>query len=68
MLRQRLHVLGVGLPREQAGVDARIQSLDATIEHLGKTGVLRNFGDFNTACSKHLCGASGRKNSESERA
>ena len=36
------HVLGQITPEEQTAVDQRMQGFHATVEHLGKTGVLGN--------------------------
>ena len=49
VIGERPHVCGIRAVREQAGVDPRIQGLYAPVEYLGKAGVLRNLGNFDTA-------------------
>ncbi len=48
VISKRLHVRRIGPMREQACMNARIKRLHAPIEYLGKTGVLRYFGHFDT--------------------
>jgi hypothetical protein len=41
---QRRHVRGQVAPRQQAAVDARVQGLDAAVQHLGEAGDLGHLG------------------------
>ena len=45
---QRCHVLGHITPRQQTTMDARVQGLDAAVQHLREAGHLRHFGDGQT--------------------
>jgi hypothetical protein len=46
---ERVHVLGVVSSREQTPVDDGMQRLDATAQHLGKPGNLRDL-PYGHAC------------------
>ena len=43
MLGQGLHVFGVVAARQKPAMDARVQCLDAAVEHFRKTSVLGHF-------------------------
>ncbi len=59
MFRQRLHVRLDFAPGEQAAVDARVQRLDAAIQHFREAGVVGHLGHLQAGIGQKRCGAAG---------
>ncbi len=66
MLGQRLHMRWIGPTRQQPGMDARVERLDAPVEHLGKAGVVGDLRDRDAGVSQQPRRAAGRKDVEAE--
>jgi hypothetical protein len=62
----RLHMLGHVTPREYAGVHFRMQGLHPAIEHLGKAGVIGDFGHGQAGLAQELRGTAGRNEPHAE--
>ena len=56
-LLHRRHMFRQIAAAEQPGMDARVQRLHAAVEHFGKTGVVGDFGDFQSGFAQQLRGA-----------
>ena len=50
---QGLHVLGIRSHRQNAARDARMEGLDASVQHLGKAGHVRNVTDLEAGFAEH---------------
>ena len=60
LLLESLHVLVELAPREDAGMDARVERLDAAAQHLGSHGDRLHGGDGQAGLGQERRGASGR--------
>ena len=60
VLLERLRVLGVLADGEQAGVELRVQRLDAAVHDLGEAGVVRDRADRDAGLLERGRGAAGR--------
>ena len=60
------HVRGKIAPRQNAGVDPRMQGLHAPVQHLRKPGVLADLGDFESRIPEQLGRAAGRDQRHAE--
>ena len=57
------HHLVVGAaPTQNAAMNFGVQGFHATIHHLGKSGVIRDFHHAHSLLAKHLAGAAGGEN------
>jgi len=63
---QRLHVGSYFAPRQQPAMDARMQRLDAAIEHFRETRVIGHFGDRESRIAQHFGGAAGGQQCNAE--
>lgn len=61
VLLHLLLVLGVATDAEEAAMDLGVERLDASVEALGRSGVVRNINDGKTSLAKLLGGAAGRE-------
>ena len=61
MLLHLLLVLGVATDAEKAAMDLGVERLDASVEALGRSSVIRNINDGKTSLTELLGGAAGRE-------
>ena len=62
----RREVVGPGPPRQDAGVDGRVQGLDPAVHHLGKPGDVGDADDRQPRCGKRRGGAPCRHELDTE--
>ncbi len=67
MLLQRGDMLRQVAPRQDAGMDFRLQRFDAAVKHLRKAGVIGHFGDNrHTIVGEQFCGAAGGQDCDAQ--
>ena len=65
-LFHRRHMLRHIPPRQDTGMNFRMQGFDAPVEHFRKTGVIANFGDRHTSILQQLGSAASGKYGHAE--